>query len=620
MIDLATLRPQLRRYLRSSAWLARDGFSTDRGRVAGIIIANFIGIMTAASSMGVVLWYLKWAQDPSPITIRGRDVPLSTGAGSLLLVGVAALLIGLVSVLCIFYSELSVQRLSRNYQKVCMKRVLRMAGHPRLGQILLDAERGAGRPIVIRDLLNAGSRFSAFALRSIVQLFLPINTMVIAVIFLFIVNWLITVLVACLTAFYLVPMYLINRGVARQHRFYRATIPSISRGLQQSVRSLMQTSGPIRSAPELWEEALLSNEEFEQLQDALYGRILAARKVNFVNGVFLVVCVFALFVAFSLTAGEGGISWAALLAYIVALRFALRSLQQVAAAVTNVSRFFPEFEQFRAFVQAGEMADARSQVPPTTDHQPHLRLTSCGDAGPDLDSPCDGIELAPGSRILLVYPGAIDRLAMEQIGAGLFPRKRQAEAFLASAAFHDAPEPVITVDVIGNALGIARTAEDVDALRDGLSRLGVLDELNALPQGLDTPLTLNQLASLSLEARYAITAAYCFLQPRLHLFLNLDGLRKQDPQFQAAFLSELSGSCVFLVTSMPERWFRPPQKPVREQITHAAISMNREVLRCGSMEWLEQRLPQVEKLLADILGERAMAEDVTAEDDELDEF
>ena len=88
MISLTTIRPQLRRYLRSIAWLARDGLSGNGWRFFLIVVSNFVGVSTAASSMGLVILYVKWAADPYPIVIWGTEIGDAPTLWSLVIVGV----------------------------------------------------------------------------------------------------------------------------------------------------------------------------------------------------------------------------------------------------------------------------------------------------------------------------------------------------------------------------------------------------------------------------------------------------------------------------------------------------------------------------------------------------
>ena len=221
MISLTTIRPQLRRYLRSIAWLTRDGLSGNGWRFSLIVVSNFVGVSTAFTSMGLVILYLNWAKNPYPISIWGIEIIHAPTLWSLVIVGVAALLMGVMSAAAIYYGEHRVQMMTRNYQQRCMSRVLELAGHRQIGRILIEFERISQHPLILQDVLMAGSRFAAFSVRSVVQLVLPVMTLLFATAVLIWTNWLITMNLAWLLGFYFVPLYFINRGVANNHRRFR---------------------------------------------------------------------------------------------------------------------------------------------------------------------------------------------------------------------------------------------------------------------------------------------------------------------------------------------------------------------------------------------------------------
>jgi hypothetical protein len=83
---------------------------------------------------------------------------------------------------------------------------------------------------------------------------------------------------------------------------------------------------------------------------ALYGRLLADRRVHLLNAAFFIVCLVALLMFFGIQARDHARPWSDLIFYIVALRFAMTSLKQTTSLGAKFSRFFPEYHAYAAFV------------------------------------------------------------------------------------------------------------------------------------------------------------------------------------------------------------------------------------------------------------------------------
>lgn len=619
MFDFAILRPQIRRYVRSSLWLALDGFRHMPWRVVFILAASFVGVSTAASSMGLVVWYIKWAQKPSPVSVFGVEIPLTEGSGSILVIGSAAMVFGLFSAVILLMAELSIQRLTRLYHHKCLLRVFEAAGHGRSAHIAAVFERIAARPTSFRNLI-IGSRYTAFGLRSMVQSFLPLMTLTCAMGVLVWTNWLITALLSVLSVLFLAPLYVINRGVSRHHRNFRDIAPGVLRSIKLTLRGLLETSGPIRQARELWEEPMLKSPAFENMQDAFYGRVLAAKKTVFVNSVFLIICVFAILISFGIRGDYENASWAALLAYILALRFAWTSLKQVTTVVTNLSRFFTEFERHYDLDRAIRMAIQQAvRQTRALEKDGSFVIGSRGELDPEIGDTDSTIEIAQSEAVLALNPFALTGAAMYRLAETLGLPLESGDDAGTLTIFHLDPQPIAGVSIAGNALGAYPQPGELESLKTGLARLGVLEELESLRRGLDTVLTNETIKSLSAEAAFAITTAYCFIRPRPFVMLWLNSLRKTSGQFQRTFLAELSAARVLLVDSTTDRFFRPPLAEVRSTVGKAVLVLPDNVIRCGTIQWIEEQRDQIDGILDSLYAEAAQDSDA-GDDEDLDDM
>ena len=101
----------------------------------------------------------------------------------------------------------------------------------------------------------------------------------------------------------------------------------------RSYRSVSDRSGAIRS-------------QF----NAFEGRVRATEQSRLVSGLFSAIMVGLLMFILGQKIITSGIGWGELLIYLVALRFAMTSLQLVFGQLTTVNRFYPQIQRYGLFV------------------------------------------------------------------------------------------------------------------------------------------------------------------------------------------------------------------------------------------------------------------------------
>jgi hypothetical protein len=577
---------QVRRYFAAAAWLLRDGLQGSLRTVLMIGTSHVVGVGAAACSLGLLFQFARRAEQGNPLQLGTLTLPTDNALGALIVSGMA-LFAGLLSALCLYTAELAVHGLARRYQRRCIRRVGAVAGRPDVGRVTMAVSARTGQPVSLAGLAQSTSRFCAYALRSLLRTGVPTMYTVLAVSYLIYLNWQTTAVLLACVVFYLVPLIVINRRVAEQHRTYRRTSREVMSTLRRGLRSLESTSGPVCDEA-LWAPAVLDNPEFDRMQDALYGRLLAGKKVELLNGSFIALSLFAIFVAAVLAAGGTGISWATLLVYLVALRIAWTGIRGVTGSLITVNRFFHEFELFGTFLDVSQAMDERSAAPPELEPD-GIELPPTSSSAP--------IRLAPGTVTLLLDGRAVDRqgleLAVDTLLASVPPAERPLTRFF------DAPQTLPGVSLLAQAVGPEATQEEVDALRSHLSRLRVMEEIDAMPDALGT--TMVPTGVLSPDASFAITSAPALNGAPSLVVQSLRGWRGLSAGFQRRFLRAMHRQALLLIDDTTETVLQNRYSCLlKEAIDQVLIQdgEDRERLDVGDSEWLTTNQEEIESRLS----------------------
>src|SRR5262245_4419253 len=109
----AHVRRQFRGYINRLRWVALDGWRHFRLRALWIVVCNFIGVMTAASSLGGIVLYANHAERGKPLHVLGRAIHLEGNLTKIMLYGAVVALLGILSGASLYYTEWLIQRTTR---------------------------------------------------------------------------------------------------------------------------------------------------------------------------------------------------------------------------------------------------------------------------------------------------------------------------------------------------------------------------------------------------------------------------------------------------------------------------------------------------------------------------
>lgn len=610
---LSILSAQGRSYAGRLAWVARDGAKRYPREIVSIIIANILGVSTAAGSLGGILFYAKHAA-------VGKAVPFHFGAlhwhvhgdlWSLILFGGFMALLGVFSGACLYYTEWQIQRVTRDYQRFCAKRVLEIVTHPACRGWHDVADDGTWRSV--KPLLHIRTRWTAFTLLGMLRCILPLFTFLGALVFLVYAGPWLTLMLAPLAAAYLVPLYMVNRHVSRNQKRYRELVPQVQSTVSRGLRTLLNSS---RSAPRKAQlsRADLLDEAYDGMLLAYFNRLLADKRVVLLNTAFFVACLFVLFVYFGVATNRGSRSWAELVSYLVALRFAVGGLRHVSSLFLKFSRYFPEYRAYSNFVEAAaEIRGRRERLaadPPPLPERLSFRIRrGRWESESRLSIPRTGVLWA-------LTPEFAGHFTLESAACRLEPLCTEPVDLAGrSAIYADTPFEADET-LLANALGADAGPEAAAKLEQALATLGVQDEIRALPQGLRTRLCDHPGLSMSPEATLALHAGPALLDEPNVLLLSAATIRSLDPAFVRRLQALHASNGLTIIVD--HRAGPLLQLPADDALAPDGVAVmdGPDLVGGGDGAWFKRHAAEVEEFLR---AQRGGAEYGDTDDDDNDE-
>ena len=216
---------------------------------------------------------------------------------------------------------------------------------------------GAQLANVLR-LLKTNTHMAGLVSRRLTRAFIPALTSMAGTIALFLLQPGLTVLLIPLFVIYAIGLYRINAHAAEISMALNAESLRSTRNIRKLVAETQET-------PELLADEARFNQAFHsshypQLARLKYQRRLVDIHVNWLKTFLLVFAIVLMVAWFGWQHSSGGFDWAALLMYLIVMRFTANALGVVGAASVAFSRFYPEIKALAAYLDG---KTAMEQIP-----------------------------------------------------------------------------------------------------------------------------------------------------------------------------------------------------------------------------------------------------------------
>lgn len=292
-----------------------------------------------------------------------------------------------------------------------------------------------------------------------------------AALVLFIQEFWLTLLLTPVMLGYLVPVYSLNRNAARLQKAFRLANQIARDQIVQLLQKLTDRRTEVEERLSWLRDFARSPEQEEAGQLFFRGRLVTDR-VQLINTSFFLFSLVILFAFFAVATEGAARSWADLVLYLVALRFALGALRQVSTTFVLLSRNHPATSEYFQFLMRAEvLRERRGALHPIAEGGV-LRLSWSRDAR-FVDSE-ESFELSPGQWVWVLGDSGKDTVDLEGLVAAIENQTLPPTDLLSTASLHILDEVLREEEVQDQAQVAVMTARFIKELGPDrmLSRLG----------------------------------------------------------------------------------------------------------------------------------------------------
>ena len=345
--NLFNLLKTVKRYLIFIRWLVPDSIFRFKKDSIIIILSGIFGVALQALAFASILFYARAFSSGEPIQILEKDFYARTI--EFLIVGSmgVSLLLSLSSLL-IYYSRVIILQLSRSYSEYCSRRALNLLSTG----ILLVEEKSEINIATIARTVNSDSQLCSRVLRVILYMMIPFMTMCVAFGVLIYIDALMTFYIMLILPLFLFFQFKTSRAGATYSLLNEKLAPKVAVEYKNIIRFfMMQESSSCKQEPKIIKD-MFSSGAIKDYLEALNNRLLILENSKLISNLFK-----AFILGLILLVMGGGISnnetgWGSLLIYLLALNYAMSSLQTSFSSITVVNLFYPQIHRYFTFLQS----------------------------------------------------------------------------------------------------------------------------------------------------------------------------------------------------------------------------------------------------------------------------
>jgi hypothetical protein len=536
-----------------------------RGRVLAVVALNLLGVVLQWTVIGAVLIFVgELTGDAGAFqtpVLGGLELPVEASVGIVSAWGIVVLGLVLVAALSTYRAETIGFSTAQRYVDDSSQRLLRST-------MTATTTPVDGSDFPTQRLQVALIRDQIMVLRAllVVQRSLRAILMVIvAGLVLALINPALTAVIALVAALFVVPYYFLNRrmvvaATTLEHRNLSARL-SIARTVEHATSR--QPSDEVRRVVL---DAYAKDPAIDDRWSVLRDLMLSGQRTTALMSALIGTCLVAVVVVFSLLIASDTASWVAALTFIIGLNLASGAFVQLASFVTAANRFLPHVQDFIAYREMlGDTSTAPDVMTSLTSPLPNVHVSE-----PVLPASSSEVPLVAGIRVLCISPGPIDRLNLQSLlarlveGADAEARRLRAGAFFCGD--HTSLPGVPLRQLLGS------------RANDALTKLGLQDEIAALPQRKDTVLTPEIQERMTPLLRYTL-AVVEGLEHEV-VVLGWKSFAQLSAEDRARLIDYISSLPVIFLTSGVMR--RQPR-----EVTHTAVLTEHGIAGMGGAKWYQ---------------------------------
>jgi hypothetical protein len=523
-------------YARTAAWLIGDFFGVARWQVLPVIGCGFAQIGLKFAAMGVIYVCVHALSQDAPVAIPGMAF-LSPKSPEFILLSVAA---GVALLIGAAFFRYQVRRraisLGRHYEEYCARRIVLLASR------LPDPRAPLASSVVRARSLHrypSYGRFCGMAARQLTQLLPTVASFLAVSLALLWMDAGLTVTLAALAAVAVLAQYPANHRVATASKVLEVTRGVAGRRYRALFRRLHCDPMPLAPDGTMLDQLFRSGYVRDNI-DSVSARAAEAEQAALVSRVSSSILLGATLVLLGIDIVQGERTWAAVVTYVAAVRFALSDFVSVCKIASGLTKYHAQITKYREFVIDALpcLRNVRQQAQEIS-WPIELQLPGLHDARAIL-------AMQPGDVLALVAPGRA-RYALPVLFEGLV-RPREGHDGPYFPVLLDSSLLVPDLELRAN-VGLPPDLSEAAIERDLALFASEGDDLSCVQPGwLDRPLELGPLPQWLLNALHVIAVR---VRRRPLVAMDLSQFAAMSPRWRDACRAALAESALMLIHSRP---------------------------------------------------------------------
>lgn len=343
------------RYASFIKWFLPDALRQYKLPVALVLLASVLGVGFQALTYAAVIYYANLIASGdhffADFYFAQIDLSPRESLTLLLVVSVMALSSLGLSALSIYFARTGNIKIGRKYNEYCIERFLDLVARAKQPLLVTTESKFVDERYLMR-LMIGDARVCGRVQRVMLDMIVPIVTLFFSFGILLYQNARLTLIILICMSGYVVVQAHVSRNGAKSTKRFESYAPLVAKLLREMLRSAAASYLP-KKVPDKFKTYRVVSTRAGALRsqlDAFEGRVRATEQSRLVSGLFTALMVGLLLFILGREIITSGLGWGALLVYLVALRFAMTSLQLVFGQLTTVNRFYPQIQRYSRFV------------------------------------------------------------------------------------------------------------------------------------------------------------------------------------------------------------------------------------------------------------------------------
>ncbi|MDG5467683.1 hypothetical protein P9J64_05025 [Deltaproteobacteria bacterium IMCC39524] len=597
-------------FLNTAVWILKEGLEGRKRAFFWVFTANFLGVGTVAASFAVLIGYARYQISGKEFAFRGYSVPVPDGLEGLLFYGGAALVLGVLSAYCVFWSQKGVYTLSAAFHKEAMVRAVSVVDFATRRTDLSSRIKFLAPQHDHRHVATVYTNYLAVSLKLLMEAIQPILIFLVSLALLIKLYFLATLSIVPVALIYMALVYLISKKSTVIQGAYVTGFSSLNRELTKTYELLMGNGNPNYDKATIGKIIDASN--VDSVLSLFYERMLVAQRSNYVSQIFITISMVWLFLLFGSTIESNPESWTSILVFLIALRYSGASLRKVVTIAVGVSRFYPTVRVYHEFVCETERQSVMDSL-----HEEKPKLLSVNDKSSlFIDGSMPQLELVVGQPAYLLHlTGARITPVSPEIKRFLIENINQGGAGLGSNIyFHGSSDFVSTLTLLENSIGLNQGKDAVDELWQLLEEFRDVLDLERIKENLNEFIDDSLVDKIGKEALFLMLSAYVFIYKKEIVVIDYALFSSFEQPFIHKYLTLLAGyKIIFTANTFPVL----NKIKIYNDDSRFIVGCDLDVIGIGDYQFLRDRVDLFNDIITGLKSDKSAAAIVLEDDEDL---